>query len=133
MFLETAEGVVELKEDGTYVKHRVRFHSVGGKVFREDLVAKDIQPVPPSVLLTIDEATGEIEGEQRGFVLDHEFNTPVHPTAGKRYVEVIDRDLPADFKSEVAVDGQEGKFVSVINYKVVAGNLVKKTIALNIV
>ena len=126
MFLEIAEGVVELKEDGTYTKHPVRFHNVNGKVFKEDLATKDMQPVPPSVLFTIDEATGEIEGEQRGFVLDHQFNNPIHPVEGKKYLKVNDSDIPADFKNGVPIEGQEGKFTTVINYKVKAGKLVKK-------
>ena len=127
MFLETAEGVVELREDGTYTKHPVRFHNVSGKVFKEDLATKDMQPVAPSVLLTVDETTGEIEGEQRGFVLDHEIKTPIHATAGKKYVKINDANTPTDFKTQLPVEGRNGEFVTVINYKVSkAGKLVKK-------
>ena len=127
MFLETAEGVIELKEDGTYVKHSCRFHNVNGRVFKEDLATKNMQIVPPSVLFTVDDVTGEIEGEQRGFVLDHEFNMPVHPTTGKKYLKVLDNDIPVDFKREVPIEGSEDKTLNVINYKVnSAGELERK-------
>lgn len=125
MFLETAEGIIEMKSDGTYIKHLCRFHNVNGRIFKEDLATRDMQAVPPSVLFTVDEVTGEIEGEQRGFVLDHEFNTPVHPVAGKRYMKVYDSDLPSDFKSEVPIEGQGERTMTVINYKV---NIVTKTL-----
>ena len=126
MFIEIAEGVIELKDDGTYTKHPVRFHNVKGKVFKEDLATKDMQPVPPSVLFTVNEATGEIEGEQKGFVLDHQFNDPIYPTEGKKYFKVNEIDLPIDFKEQASIEGQDGQFTMVISYKVKAGKLVKK-------
>ena len=116
-FEERPYGVLELREDGTYTKHPVRFHNVNGKIFKEDLTTKEVQSVPPSVLLTVDDVTGEIEGEQRGFVLDHQFNNPVHPTEGKKYLRVADSEIPVDFKDADKI----------IVYKVSkAGQLVKK-------
>ena len=116
MFIETAEGVIELKDDGTYIRHRTRYHNVGGKMFKEDLDTKGILPVSASVLLTVDSTTGEICCEQRGFVLDHEFRAPVHPAAGKEYLKLLEAEIPGDFKSGT----------SDINYRIVAGKLVRK-------
>lgn len=126
MFTETAEGIIELKDDGTYTKHSCRFHNVNGKIFKEDLQTKDMQPVPPSILLTVDAATGAIEGEQRGFVLDHEIKTPIHPTMGKRYVKVLEATLPVDFKQDIT--DPDGKVIGQeITYRMnKVGVLIKK-------
>lgn len=121
MFLQIAEGVVEIKEPVI----PVRFHNVNGKLFKENLVTGETLPIGLPVLLTIDDATGAIEGEQRGFVLDHEIVPPVHPMAGKTYVKTYADKLPTDFMADVIMP--DGKQIKKIAYKWDGMSLQKKT------
>lgn len=103
MILDAGNYYAELKEDGTYVKHHCRFVRQGDITLRVELdpvTGKQAGAlvVLPKTLFTVDVASGEIQGEQTGFVLDHELVEPVCPIPGKRYLRLADSELPADFK-----------------------------------
>lgn len=112
MFIEISEGIIELKEDGSYIKHGCKFYNMKGKIFKEDLTTGDTVIVPPKILLTIDKTTKEIQCEQRGFIIDHELKPPIHPDAGKEYIQIQEKDIPADFYKD---EGERiGKSISYI-------------------
>lgn len=109
--IERGDHYVELKEDGTFVRHHSKFIDQGGGLIRvdKDSVTKQetITRFTPRSLITADKVTGEIKQHQTGFVVEHELIGPgVHPDPLLKYVQAV---LPDDFTvsktvSDITVD-----------------------------
>lgn len=95
---------IELKDDGTYNRHRVKILQQGEHILRIDFDVQGKETpsfVPPKVLMTADGITGDIIQEQRGFVIDHEIlGIPTHPDPDKDYVQILESDIPVDYITE---------------------------------
>src|SRR4030065_706466 len=110
MIVQGRTGLIKLSDDETTViaVHRVRFHQAGGLVVKEDLDTGIKTIVPEKRLLTIDSATGIIEGEQSGFVTDLELGY-LPEQSGKTVVLI---ETPVDFMAETTLP--DGKVVNQI-------------------
>lgn len=123
MIVQGRTGLIELSDDETQViaVHKVRFHQAGGLVVKEDLDTGVKTIVPEKRLLTIDSATGVIEGEQSGFVTDLELGyLPEQPGKTVVFIEAL-----ADFMADVILP--DGNQVKKIAYKWDGTKLKKKT------
>ncbi len=102
--ISTGDQFIELKDDGTFTRHKVIFIQQRGYILRIDFDAQGKETpsfIAPKVLMIVDAATGDIIQEQRGFVIDHEIlGIPTHPDADKDYVGVLESDIPADYATE---------------------------------
>lgn len=100
--IETGQGYIELRADGTYKRHPYRFvqtsHDVIRYTFDDSGKVIDKQFYEPQDLVTIGADTGEILQIQTGLIADHELVPPVHPDPVRRYVQIRASEYPADFR-----------------------------------
>jgi len=97
---QTSDGFIELKDDGTFLKHKVKIIHQGDHILRIDTDDAGVETpsfITPKTILVVDSVTGDISHEQRGFVVDHEIiGVPIHPDTDKDYVRLDTSDIPDD-------------------------------------
>ena len=105
-FLERENHFLELKDDGTYVRHFVRFEHAGGHQVRIDIdptTKKEIATfIKVKNIIEIEKSTGKILSIKRDFNPQREIlGAEAHPSALHENVVIEAVDYPDDMQNEM--------------------------------